>query len=156
MATAHDVAAYILQQRGQMTAMKLQKLVYYAQAWHMVRADKTLFDDEIQAWAAGPVIKSLYISHRGRYTLSAGDLLGNVDALDASERRSVDVVLAHYGDRTAEQLSELTHSEPPWINARKGLGPTERGDKTIDPTEIVDYYTAFARQQRERAQRERG
>ncbi|WP_437833800.1 Panacea domain-containing protein [Sorangium sp. So ce1153] len=155
MATAHDVAAYILKQRGPMTAMKLQKLVYYAQAWHLVRADKALFDDVIQAWAAGPVVKSLYVSHRGKYTLSPGDIAGNADALDPSERRSVDVVLGYYGNRTAEQLSELTHSEQPWINARNGLGPMERGERVIDPTEMMDYYTAFAREQRERAQSER-
>ena len=36
MASAHDVAAYILKKLGPMTAMKLQKLVYYCQAWSLV------------------------------------------------------------------------------------------------------------------------
>ncbi|WP_437621794.1 Panacea domain-containing protein [Sorangium sp. So ce1151] len=127
--------------------MKLQKLVYYAQAWHLVRADRPLFPDEIQAWAAGPVIRSLYASHRGRYTLSSPiEIGGNPNGLEDDERKTVDVVLAHYGKYTAEQLSDLTHSEPPWQSARKGLGPTERGERTIDPLEMVDYYGSLRRE----------
>ena len=48
MTTALDVAAYILEKRGQMTAMKLQKLVYYAQAWSMVWDEEPLFADRIE------------------------------------------------------------------------------------------------------------
>ena len=56
MATAHDVAAYILQKKGEMTAMKLQKLVYYSQAWSVVWDERPLFHEKIEAWANGPVV----------------------------------------------------------------------------------------------------
>ena len=61
---AIDVADYILAKKGTMSAMKLQKLVYYAQAWHLVWEDKELFPEEIQAWANGPVVPSLYTLHQ--------------------------------------------------------------------------------------------
>jgi len=51
MATAHDVAAYILDKCGSMSAMKLQKLVYYSQAWHLVWDDAPLFEERVEAWA---------------------------------------------------------------------------------------------------------
>ncbi len=47
MATAHDVADFILAKLGAMSAMKLQKLVYYSQAWHLTWAEKPLFENQI-------------------------------------------------------------------------------------------------------------
>jgi uncharacterized phage-associated protein len=49
MATAHDVAAYILRGQGEMTAMKLEKLVYYAQAWSLVWDEEPLFKERVEA-----------------------------------------------------------------------------------------------------------
>lgn len=149
MATANDVAAYIIAGTGAMTAMKLQKLVYYSQAWHLVWRDRPLFVEPIEAWAAGPVVRSLFEAHRGKYTVSVpADIGGNPDALTREERETVDTVVLHYGKWSAEQLSELTHAEGPWLDARRGLRPTERGNHVIDPTVMVDYYGAVARQAR--------
>ena len=58
--SVHDVAAYILKKQGEMSAMKLQKLVYYSQAWSLVWDEKPLFRAQIEAWANGPVVRSLY------------------------------------------------------------------------------------------------
>jgi uncharacterized phage-associated protein len=147
MANVFNVAKYILEQRGSMTTMKLQKLLYYCQAWHLVRADEPLFTDEIQAWAAGPVVRSVFAQHRGRYTISASDV-GSADAdsgkLRDEEKQTIRKVLDRYGDMTAAQLSDLSHSERPWIEARTGLGPTDRGEAVISPTVMADYYTALA------------
>lgn len=70
MPSAHDVAAYILRKKGEMTAMKLQKLVYYSQAWSLVWDEEPLFEEEIQAWVNGPVIPALYQAHRGQFKVS--------------------------------------------------------------------------------------
>lgn len=70
MAQIADVAAYILDKCGRMTVMKLQKLTYYSQAWHLVWTEKPLFDNRIEAWANGPVVRELYNLHRGRFSLS--------------------------------------------------------------------------------------
>lgn len=74
MAEAIDVAEYILHKNGEMSAMRLHKLVYYCQAWHLVWEGGPLFKDEIHAWANGPVIPSLYELHRGQFMLRPGDL----------------------------------------------------------------------------------
>jgi uncharacterized phage-associated protein len=146
MANVFNVAKYILEQRGSMTTMKLQKLLYYCQAWHLVRSDAQLFDDDIQAWAAGPVVRSVFAQHRGRYTISATDIGSTADSggLQEDEKTTIRKVLERYGDMTAAQLSDLSHSERPWIEARTGLGPTDRGEAIISPTVMADYYTALA------------
>ena len=53
MTTVHDAAAYILAEQDKMSTMKLQKLLYYCQAWHLVWEEEPLFDAEFQAWANG-------------------------------------------------------------------------------------------------------
>ena len=62
--TAERVADYIIRsahESGELiTNLKLQKLVYYAQAWHLALFDEPLFDDPIEAWVHGPVVSSLY------------------------------------------------------------------------------------------------
>lgn len=143
--TAADVAEYILSTKGRMDTMKLQKLVYYSQAWSLAWTSAALFEDEIQAWANGPVVRSLFNAHRGRYTVGPGDVGGNAAALDSKQKAIVDIVTNHYGKWTGQQLSEIAHGERPWINARKGLGPTERGNAVIDPTEMQDFYSALGR-----------
>ncbi|WP_375339284.1 Panacea domain-containing protein [Planktothricoides raciborskii] len=61
MATVYDVAAYILTKKHPLTAVKLQKLLYYAQAWALVWDKKPLFPERIEAWVNGPVLNCMII-----------------------------------------------------------------------------------------------
>ena len=142
MASAHDVAAYILEKTGSMTAMKLQKLVYYSQAWHLVWEDEPLFKERVEAWANGPVVKQLYQHHRGQYTVRTWSP-GDPSKLTEAQRDSVDTVLDFYGDKSAFWLSELTHSEAPWREARKGLGPGDRSGREITKAAMAEYYESL-------------
>ncbi|SDD03904.1 Panacea domain-containing protein [Actinokineospora iranica] len=143
MANVNDVAAYILRQAGPMSAMKLQKLVYYSQAWHLVWDERPLFDQPIEAWANGPVVPDLYRRHQGQYTLTNWPD-GNSTRLSPSEQETVDGVVNAYGKYSAQQLSDLTHREQPWIAARAGLGPTERSRRLISTDAMQEYYSAVA------------
>ena len=49
MVSVFDAAAYIVEKTGEMTTLKLQKLVYYAQAWSLVWDERPLFDEKIEA-----------------------------------------------------------------------------------------------------------
>ncbi|MEV1146600.1 type II toxin-antitoxin system antitoxin SocA domain-containing protein [Micromonospora sp. NPDC049799] len=142
MARVEDVAAYILSERGPMTAMKLQKLCYYSQAWHLVWEEELLFDSRIEAWANGPVINDLYRLHRGRFRLAEGDIPGDSARLSEDESSTVDAVLEFYGDMSAHHLSDLTHRETPWRAAREAadLAPMERGNEVIEPAAMHEYY----------------
>ena len=140
MASVLDVAAYILDRKSQMTAMKLQKLCYSSQAWSLVWDEKPLFSDHIEAWANGPVSPTLYAEHRGQFDVAPGAIGGDAAALNADERETVDVVLGYYGEKPSQWLSDLTHAEAPWKDARLGLAPGDRGSRAITDAAMAEYY----------------
>ena len=137
MADALDVAQYILETHGPTTAMKLQKLVYYSQAWSIVWDDVELFPEEIQAWKNGPVVRELWEAHRGRYRV---DQIPNgiSKRLTNVQKDTVDIVLGFYGNRSAQELSDLTHLEDPWKNA------WAEGENTVITKEaMAEYYSSI-------------
>src|SRR4029077_15925664 len=136
MADVYDVAAYILAHEDEMSAMKLQKLVFYCQARHLVWDDAQLFPERIEAWANGPVCPDLYRMHHGAFSVSKLSW-GQASNLTDSERTSIDVVLKTYGTKSGAWLSELTHMEHPWLDARGDLSPCERGSAEITTASMV-------------------
>lgn len=141
MPSVFDVAAYLLNKHGPMTAMKLQKLIYYSQAWSLVWDEAPLFAEPIEAWANGPVVRVLYEAHRGCFMLQRRDLQeGNARTLSGEQKETVDAVLRFYGDKSSQFLSDLTHKEDPWRNARAGLRPSERGSSVISHAALAEYY----------------
>jgi len=143
MTNAHDVAAYILKKLGRMTAMKLQKLVYYSQAWSLVWDDKPLFHNRIEAWTNGPVVPNLYALHRGQFEVKQWPK-GDPDKLTPLQRETVDAVLEFYGDKSSQWLSDLTHAEAPWRDSRRGLALIERGGNEITHAAMAEYYSSLA------------
>lgn len=138
--TVFDVAAYILsKQSAPITTWKLQKLVYYSQAWASVWSDNPLFSERIEAWANGPVCPDLYEQHKGQFKISALPV-GDPKILLDDERDTIDKVVDFYGKFESQYLSELTHQERPWKDARIGLSPGERGNKVIPVDALSEYY----------------
>lgn len=139
--TVFDVAHYILEKHGPMSAMKLQKLIYYSQAWSLVWDDKPMFNEEIEAWANGPVVRTLYDKHKGKFEVDA--TLFKPDSqkkLNSAQKDTIKAVLDFYGNKSAQWLSDQTHSEEPWQKARDGLADNERGNKTINHESMGEYY----------------
>ncbi len=141
MATAHDVAAYILGRVSGVSHMKLQKLLYYAQAWSAVWTEKPLFADRIEAWANGPVVPSVFQTLKGCFLVKPNLLpTGNPDALTADERDTVDRVVGFYGPHDPQWLSDLTHMERPWQEARIGVAPGDRCGNEITLASMAEFY----------------
>ena len=139
-----DVAEYILQRRGPMPAMKLQKLVYYCQAWSLVWDGRPLFDDEIQAWSNGPVAPLLYQRHEGQSVVQT--VGGDADAVgrDVIAAETVDAVLKSYARKSEHWLYDLVHAEKPWRQARGNLAPWLRGNRAISTELIAAYYSSLS------------
>ena len=123
--------------------MKLQKLIYYCQAWSLVWDEKPIFRAEIEAWANGPVVRTLYDKHRGIFKLSSWKY-GDPSKLSRLERETIGAVLQYYGSRSSQWLSDLTHAEEPWRTARKGLAPGERGCQVISHAAMAEYYGSLS------------
>ena len=144
MVSVLDVASYILRRIGPTTAMKLQKLVYYSQAWSLVWDDEPLIREHVEAWANGPVIRRLFEAHRGKFKVSRVPG-GDTRRLNPVQRDTVDAVLKFYGDKSSQWLSDVTHMEAPWrdARARAGLAEGERGNAVIRRADMAEYYDAL-------------
>lgn len=156
MVTAEQVADYFLRLVDEdagdsISNLKLQKLVYYAQAWHLAIAGKPLFDDPIHAWAHGPVVPSLYQKYRDFGWKPIHEPLWEPAALPRpdetvemeEETESVlNEVWEAYGQYSAKRLEEITHSEDPWKNARarRDCAPSDRCDEVITREDMKAYY----------------
>lgn len=142
VATVFDVAAYILGKLTPVSAMKLQKLVYYSQAWSLVWDERPLFGERIEAWASGPVVPALFTWHRGQFMVD--NVPGNPERLDQDARDTIDAVIQFYGQKTPQWLSDLTHREDPWKKAREGLPEGERSNAVITWESMAEYYGSLA------------
>lgn len=140
-ANVFDVAAYILKKTGEITTMKLQKLVYYCQAWSLVWDEKPLFKEKIEAWSNGPVVRELFDEHKGKFTVDKNELSrGSVRKLKPEQKETIDGVLSFYGHKPSQWLSDLTHAEEPWKEARRGLPSMIRGSNEITLESMSRYY----------------
>jgi uncharacterized phage-associated protein len=146
MANACDAAEYILSKLGEMPAVKLHKLLYYAQAWSLVWDEKPLFAARIEAWKNGPVVRDLYAWHRLEYLVASGKFAAGrtSEGLSEEQRETIDAVLKFYGDKSPQWLSDLTHSEDPWREARKGLPDGESSTAEITPAAMAEYYSGLS------------
>lgn len=124
------------------TNLKLQKLVYYAQAWHLALTGEKLFDDEFQAWVHGPVNSSLYQRFKAyRWHPLAEDI--NPPALPAEVVAHLEEVMVAYGGHSAWDLERLTHTEAPWLKARAGCAADENCETVISSDGMRDYYRSL-------------
>ena len=137
MATAVDVASFIRAAIPGVSRLKLLKLVYYAQAWALAWDRAPLFSERIEAWAEGPVVRSLWAKEKHVAMVEP-----NADALTAEERDTVRGVLAFYAGFNGEDLSEITHVEKPWHDAREGLPHGEKSQGEITLEAMRSYYGA--------------
>lgn len=141
MVSVFDVAKYILLSKGEMSTWKLQKLCYYAQAWHYTWTEKRLIREDFQAWRNGPVCPELFAVHKGKFMVNADDFsFGNPDNMDDDEKDSVNIVLKDYGDRAPYDLREQTHFEDPWKNARGTLSENAYCQNVITLESMGNYY----------------
>ena len=135
-----DAARYILEKLGPMSTMKLQKLCYYSQAWSLVWDDAELFSEEFEAWANGPVCKELYDATRGMFTVTAKDEPGDSNNLSENQKDSINLVLDYYAKHNAQWLSQLTHMEDPWLQARVNVPAGESSSNIITKESMALYY----------------
>ncbi len=149
MVTALDVAGFVYKRMGWVDAWKLEKLTYFAQAWHLAWDGRALFKDDFEAWQDGPVVPKVHRVNkydRPREFGIYGTVLpgANPEALSAESQRIVEAVLEFYGSMETQDLIELTHMHSPWIKARGELGKHAMSSETLSIAEMRRCYTAKA------------
>lgn len=145
--SALTVAEYFIDKANKenkpITNKKLQKLVYYAQAWSLVLQNKKLFNEKIEAWVHGPAIKSLYVKYKsfGFNAIKKEANIVSLKSLSLPDKRLLDSVWSVYGGLDASYLEMLTHSETPWKEAREGLQSSESSENEISTKTMKTFYS---------------
>jgi uncharacterized phage-associated protein len=83
----------------------------------------------------------LYMKHRGQFSVTKNFFGGDISKLSLEQKDVIKRVLGFYGPKDPQWLSSLTHLESPWKDARRGLGPEERGNRVITKQAMQDYYS---------------
>lgn len=120
------------------THLKVQKLVYYADAWHLAYFDRPLFSEDFQAWAHGPVLRSLYEKYRGNSWDALPVEKGAMP--DSATQDLLEAIYQSYGQFSAKKLEAMTHNELPWIEARGDLPPEAKSDSVISKLTMRNFY----------------
>lgn len=127
------------------TPLKLQKLLYYIDAWHSVYFDKPLFEEDFEAWVHGPVIREVFDYYKEDYRLhdniTSEDIPTVSDDLSPEQLELIDDVLDEYGGKSGYYLECLTHDEKPWKDARRGYGPSDRCEEIINKRTMKEFYS---------------
>ncbi len=124
------------------TTFALQKLLYYCQSWVLVATNRPLFDEQIEAWEHGPVVRAVYPYCQGRHYVFPREIPeGDPSALELQERLIVDRVLAMFEHRADAQLGNeletMSHEERPWASVQSGT------NKVISQESMLDFYSGL-------------
>lgn len=134
MTNAKDIAKYIIsvfqsiatnEIEGDLTNLKLQKLLYYIQVGHLKQFKRLAFNNTIEAWKYGPVIPDVYYSYNG-YGRDIITIDQPVFSLESPQLKIItDKIIEDKGQYTGFALMRMTHKEQPWKIAK------EQPDKII-------------------------
>lgn len=145
MISARTVARYFLSKVDEdagdaISNLKLQKLVYYAHAYHLAMYGEPLIPERVEAWEHGPVVPDLYRSYKqhGSEPIPAPDDFDPAD-YDERTRELLDEIYEVFGQYSAGKLRNLTHAERPWAQA---YDEAARG-RVISNEAMRDFYKDF-------------
>lgn len=148
----HDVCDYFIisacEAESQLSNLKLQKLLYYSQAWYLAFKGQALFYGKFQAWIHGPVNREIY--NRFLPTKSLYSAITDCDVLNRNPTESftheqqafLNSILEVYMPYSGTQLEEMTHGEKPWQDARKGYSDSQRCEQEISEKTMMEFYSA--------------
>ncbi len=140
MASVFDAANFFIEaaasQEDCVTNLKLNKLLYFAQALSLVKNGKSLFEDDIEAWPMGPVVDQIYHKYKGhgRNHIKAVDNADYYLGLTDEEQDILVDVMTSLGRYTASSLVTLSH-------VRGGPWDTALNSGIISKQSIKAYYS---------------
>lgn len=149
MVTANDVANYFIYKSSpstdrNITNLKLQKLLYYAQGKYMAKYNKPLFNEEIQAWKHGPVVPEIYRKYSSfifrEIDKRKTDEVSTQKIKENEAQSILDEVWEEYGYYNGKQLERMTHQQKPWKVTRGDLPDYISSTQEIEISLIKDFF----------------
>jgi uncharacterized phage-associated protein len=117
--------------------LKLQKLLYYAQGFHLAIYDKPLFPEAIKKWAHGPVVPQIYHLYKEHGSNPIPLTQVNLNDYSKEQKELLDEVYSVYGQFTAAKLRQMTHQEPPWSDAPENGEISQESMKKFFKTLVI-------------------
>ena len=149
MNTAQNIAHYVLhlfQQSGEsITNLKLQKLLYYIQGWHLGLYHESIFDEDFEAWIHGPVVPSVFQEFKANKWWPILEEANCTSLGNKAIEKHIDDVLEVFGACNAYELELMSHREMPWIKARNGIDPTAQSNAIITKASMEDFFSKRAK-----------
>ncbi len=135
MEKAINVAQYIYEEykkiaQSNIDNMKLQKLLYFAQRESLAITGAPMFSDNLEGWRYGPVCYDVW------YSFAERGVPGGNSHISSEAKYIINNVIQEYGSLESWKLSEISHREISWQNARKELGDNENGDVPLKLDDI--------------------
>lgn len=146
MTTALEIADWLVRYRAEdagapIDAMSLQKHLFYAQGFHLATAHEPLFPDEMQAWRNGPVVPAVYQRYKQFGAAPIEQPLGGTPtSLGSSTEEFLCSIVAFLAPYTAIALSDATHCEEPWLEARRGYRRWDPSNKPIPHKGLAEHF----------------
>lgn len=112
--------------------MKLHKLLYFTQRESFAVLGRPAFEGDFEGWKFGPVSREV------RMNYGNGEILADTEEVSYEIQYIASNVIIEYGSLATWKLSELSHKESSWINAREGLKPYENGDTILLLSDIAE------------------
>ena len=125
-----------------MTHKKLQKLCYYAQAWYLALNNEPLVESHFEAWIHGPVCPELYHN----YKVHGYNKIPKLENAPIEIKNDpyilsfLEKIYDIYGGLSGNSLEKLSHTESPWLNARKNLEDWQSSNAIISNEDMKHYY----------------
>ncbi|WP_339619849.1 type II toxin-antitoxin system antitoxin SocA domain-containing protein [uncultured Salinibacterium sp.] len=139
----NEIAEEIISREPRLSSMKLQKLMYYVDAWHLaVEGERLITDQPFRAYKDGPVHEDVRHKRMDMATRMHGTSTGK---LTPAAESILNLVMAEFGGRTGDELSALTHAEVPWKNARGDKADGETSREPLNEAEIARFYRSSRR-----------
>ena len=143
--TANNVAKYLIylaskdfvgdnQEREGITNLKLQKVLYFVQAYYLAKLNRPLFPDNIEAWEYGPVIPSVYRKYK---EYESNPIISEKDksSLSTEDKKIIQKIWNTFGGYSASRLVSITHDHTPWKEAN------QTQNQIISHKTLKEYYT---------------
>ncbi len=130
------------------THQKLQRLLYYSQAWFLALYEQPLFSEEFEAWIHGPTQPQVYQMLRP-FAHKAIEQPESQWQLSKKIEKHLQDVLAAYGKFSSYDLERLSQEEAPWKEARDGLPLDEPSESQISTETMLRFYKARLNDQEE-------
>ena len=146
MAVADKIIRLSLEDETPITPMQVQKLTYFCHAWMLGLGYGPLFQDAVESWKYGPVIRALYHSLKqyGGERIAEPVLRDSANFAE-QEDRIIRTIWRQYGQLDAIRLSRMTHAEgSPWDQTYK----RDKRSQIIHNHIIRDYYAALIEKRR--------